>query len=106
MAQHTPRAVVRQCNSEISISKPDPSSPNMGVIINYNVTFDNSSDVIEGDTLWQLSMFASQNINGTGNHRTITTQLLHANQTLGNVTPGGELQFTTKERYDETLCYH
>ncbi|KAJ8042856.1 IgGFc-binding protein [Holothuria leucospilota] len=102
IVQQTSRAVVRQSNADISFTRTDPSSTNVVADVNYDVTFDRSSDVIDGNSLWQLGMFASQNPDGTGPTRVISRQLLDENQVSAGVRPGGVLRFRTSDSFDFT----
>ena len=90
--------MVRISNADISFRRLDPSSSNVITNVNYDVVFDFSSDVIVGNTLWQLMLFASENADGSGPVRTISSQLLDENQISTDVTPGGAIRFSTSER--------
>ena len=91
-------AVVNSVGIDMSLERTDQSSTQVITNVSFHLKFDITSDVIVGNPLWQLILFASQNIERIGPVRMISRQLLDENQASYNVIPGDEIRFTTSDR--------
>lgn len=82
---------VEQNTLDISYTRTDRSSKEVNTVAHFDVVLPSAADVLDGSSVWQLRTFASQNSDGTGKRRTISTRVLTQNQ----ISSGGRHHFTT-----------
>ncbi|KAJ8043153.1 IgGFc-binding protein [Holothuria leucospilota] len=94
----TKRVEITKVNANMTFNQIAKTSSFVVMDVFYNFAFGGSTDVIQGENLWQMKFLASQNDDGTGGKRVLST--IYQGYQSSTVEPDTALTFQAAQSFD------
>lgn len=89
---------VASYDARIGYSRPNPRINEALANVFYVIRFAESTPIIQGTSLWQIQMFASQHDDGTGQRHLVSQQILNPDQMAVSAGAGKQITFQAIQR--------
>ncbi|XP_071849919.1 uncharacterized protein [Apostichopus japonicus] len=93
---------VASYDARIGYSRPNPRINEALANVFYVIRFAESTPIIQGTSVWQIQMFASQHDDGTGQRHLVSQQILNPDQMAVSAGAGKQITFQAIQRFDVT----